>query len=397
MTTIAEVERRAGVTLFPYQQNFLDSILDAGNPEQLRACLFYKTGAGKSLTALAAIAALGYDRCVVIAPPSTHQHWLELGETLGIRVAPLSHALFRQKTTKLSRTVPIVADEFHLFGGQRGKGWRKLDKLAQHLQAPLILASATPNYNDAERCYCVSHILDPMGTRGGYLQFVYTHCTTEQNPFGVEPIVTGFQKFSNAAEFLASLPKVYYLPDDAVFSIIEIPYKEQVPDELRQWCYNRRRHRVVASIMEMRHTLRYQGLVDEDDHLRAHVMAELLAVIQPSAAPVMVYANHATVALSAQRALVRDGVPAALVTGSTSPEEKDRILNEFRAGQHHVLIGTATLATGTDGMDKVCDTLVILDDTDDDALRRQLIGRILPRGNATAARVKHIFRMTPTS
>ena len=55
------------------------------------------------------------------------------------------------------------------------------------------------------------------------------------------------------------------------------------------------------------------------------------------------------------------------------------------------LVGTQTLATGTDGLDKMCDLLVILDDTEDNAMRRQLIGRIMPRGHATA--VAHTNRV----
>jgi hypothetical protein len=61
-----------------------------------------------------------------------------------------------------------------------------------------------------------------------------------------------------------------------------------------------------------------------------------------------------------------------------------------------VLVGTATLATGTDGLDKVCDTLIILDDTDDDSLRRQLVGRIMPRGTSTDASMKKVFRIVLT-
>ena len=57
-----------------------------------------------------------------------------------------------------------------------------------------------------------------------------------------------------------------------------------------------------------------------------------------------------------------------------------------------MLIGTASLATGTDGLDKMCDTLIILDDTDDDSLRRQLIGRIMPRGADTDTSKKKVYR-----
>jgi superfamily II DNA or RNA helicase len=78
----------------------------------------------------------------------------------------------------------------------------------------------------------------------------------------------------------------------------------------------------------------------------------------------------------------RDGVKYGYVNGKTTTRTKEERIEEFRRGKLDVLIGTATLATGTDGIDKVCDTMVILDDTDDDSLRRQLVGRILPRGES---------------
>ncbi len=389
---IPELEAKAGVVLFEYQREFLEQVKKS--PAPLRTCLYYKTGAGKSLTALAAIALLGYHKVVVICPPSTHVQWAALGDRLGIQVDAMSHAKFRQTGTKLSRTMPVIADEFHLFGGQKGKGWRKLDKLAQHLQAPLILASATPNYNDAERCYCVQHILDPHGTKGGYLQFLYTNCITEQNPFGMEPIVTGFKSYPDAAAYLADMKGVYYLPDDTVFTIVDVLYLATMPDELENFGYNRRDHRMVASQMELRHTQKYQGLVAKGGYLHQHVFNELDKIIADSDAA-LVFANHATVAEAAHRTFNAAAINNALITGATTKPLKDRILQEFLAGTYHVLIGTATLATGTDGMDRVCDTLVILDDTDDDALRRQLIGRIMPRGDYVSSVAKRIFRMVP--
>jgi len=86
-------------------------------------------------------------------------------------------------------------------------------------------------------------------------------------------------------------------------------------------------------------------------------------------------------------------VKHAVVTGSTPAKQKAAYISAFKDGVLDVLVGTASLATGTDGMDKMCDHLVILDDTDDDALRRQLIGRIMPRGADTDASNKIVHRL----
>lgn len=378
--------------LFDHQKIFLDEIVNLPEPE--RACLYYKTGAGKSLTALLGVQHCGYKNVVVIAPPSTHMQWIELGEQYNMAVECMSHAKFRMKNTKLSRQVPVIADEFHLFGGHKGQGWKKLDMLARNLQAPLFLLSATPNYNDAERVYCVKHILEPHDTKGGYLQFLYTHCTTEQNPFGHEPKVTGFKDYPSAAEFLASMKSVFYLPDDVVYTIEELSYAVNITPAFDKYNYNARKHRIMASQMEKRYTTRLQGLVNPSMQIHGHVMAVIESFLSK---PVLMFCNSSVIAAALSESLESQGIDHQLVTGKTPAKQKDLAIDSFRKGETTVLIGTATLATGTDGLDKVCDTLLIIDDTDDDALRRQLIGRIMPRGKSTSTNNKRVIRLVPIS
>lgn len=380
--------------LFDHQENFLEAAPDL--PDPARACLYYKTGSGKSLTAMLGMKKLGYNYVLVISPPSTHKQWLDLGRKLGMGIVTISHAKFRMKDYKLSRAVPIIADEFHMFGGQQGQGWKKLDTLARHLKAPLFLLSATPNYNDAERVYCVQHILDPLSCRGGYLEFLYKHCETSQNPFGQTPNVLGFKNYKSAADYLAALPHVFHLPDDLVYTIKDIPYDENISDELLLYGYNRRAHKMVASQIEMKHVVRFQGLVDDEGWMYPHIMDTIEEVLRTSPR-VLIYSDHATIAEALARALYELGVEHAIVTGKTSKNDKARIIHEFLGGIHKVLIGTATLATGTDGMDRVCDTLLILDDTEDDALRRQLVGRIMPRGDFVSTAAKQVIRLKPIS
>ena len=56
---------------------------------------------------------------------------------------------FRMKNTLVSRKVAIIADEFHLFGGQRGLGWRKLDKAGSASQGSVDLAQCDTS---VQRC-----------------------------------------------------------------------------------------------------------------------------------------------------------------------------------------------------------------------------------------------------
>lgn len=380
---------------FPYQRDALLAAMLMSGPTQ-RRCLYYKTGAGKSVTALAQMYLWEQDEVLVVTPPSTFDSWTELGEKFEIKVECMSHAKFRMPGTKVNRDRAIIADEMHMFGGHDGKGWQKLDRIARHLQAPMVLASATPNYNDAERVYCVKHILDPHGTKGGYLEFLYAHCTTEQNPYGMYPNVTGFHQFKDAEDFLASLPGVDYLPDDLVYKIETRLISSSVPFILDEFGVNQRKQRLIASSMEEKHAKVDHDLLHDDGSARVTVMDEIYRALQFSpTGSLLIFAAHSTVAHGIAKKFLDTGfpVPFALIDGDVSTKNKNVLLEAFRQGDYRVLIGTASLATGTDGLDKVCDTLLIVDDTEDDSLRRQLIGRIMPRGARTNLNSKRVIRL----
>lgn len=391
MASIEEVEKEAGLSFLDYQYAALQHRQHMPDPQ--RVCLYYRTGAGKTYTALGMLRTWDHARAVVIAPPSTHAAWVAAGQRFDVAVECMSHAKFRQAGTKLERNVAVIADEFHLFGGHSGKGWKKFSTMARGLKAPIVMCSATPNYNDAERVYCIQYILDPLSCKGGFLNFLYQHCTTEANPFAMMPNVTGFRNFASAAEYLAALPGVDYLPDDLVYSIDDVPYYTMLDGEFEVFGYVAEKHRLVASLMEERHSRTYLQLVNKDGFIHDHVMELVLDLIHEASTPVLIYSDHATIAEALARTMEEAGMKWLLVTGKTTKPVKQELVEKFISGACDVLIGTAALATGTDGMDKVCDRLIILDDTNDDALRRQLIGRIMPRGTDTDASKKQVFRL----
>lgn len=391
MPTVSELAERLGKTFFDYQLECFEHWVAQTKD---RLTLYYRTGAGKSITALSAVALKGYDRALVVAPPSTHDSWNKLGLQLGVEVEAISHSKFRNPTFKLSRTTPVIADEIHLFGGNTCKGWMKLDKLAANLKAPLIACSATPNYNDAERCYCIQHIMDPTSCRGGFLQFVYENCITRQNPYAMMPDVVGFLRFKDAEEYLASLPYVLHVPDNQTAIITDIQIPDSVPDEFRRYGLNRATGRITASLMEERFAAMYISRIDENDVFRDEVYDIISYLVGQEAKPVLLYCNSERVAQSLHRACHAHGMTGAgIVTGKNTAKHKSMALAAFKRGDLDILIGTATLATGTDGLNKVCDCLIIVNDTDDEALRKQLCGRILPRGDDADSSNKHIYRL----
>jgi superfamily II DNA or RNA helicase len=390
--------RKLGLTLQPHQEEArADAERQVQDGSQLRLCLYHATGKGKTIASLVCLAQAGVQRVLVLAPPITHPGWISWGEKLGIEVTPISHAKFRQKTYKVRRDQAIIVDEFHLLGGHTGTGWKKLDAMAKGLQAPLIICSATPNYNDVERVYCVMHVLAPDSVKGGYLQFLYRNCETVENAYGREPKVTGLLHHKDAEEFLASLPYVHYVEDEVIkqVTIGDIPAQAgDVPDVLEELGYIPRHHRIIASQMEERHSLVEHRITTPNGTVWPQLYDQIAELVGQASTPVLIYCNHATVAEALARTIEEHGEDPILITGKTVPRQKKRLTELFLTGLYPALIGTASLATGFDGLDKMCDVLLIVDDTDDDALRRQLMGRILPRGLDTDVSKKQVWRLT---
>ena len=379
----------------PHQLETFHQWLDLDMPHK-RFCLYHRTGSGKTITALTMMALDGVQNVLVIAPPITHNRWVSEGEKIGLTVTPISHAKFRQKNYKVSRTEAIICDEFHLLGGHQGQGWKKFDRLAGLLQAPLILASATPNYNDVERVYCIQHALDPDSCRGGYLAFLYAHCITVQNPYSQTPLVERLRNFDTAAEYLDSLPYTHYLPDEFVLEPEDIDISMWMEDEwLVEWGLDYRRNRMIASQMEERHARTRRNYIDRAGELHHRIHLMLLDIIKDSKTPVLVFAASKEIAEAAYDSLFPvfpENI--ILLTGNSSTVIKQDKIELFRKGSVPVLIGTAAMATGTDGLDTMCDTLILLHDTDDDSLRKQIIGRITPRSEGVSIENKKVYRFT---
>lgn len=391
MVDLSYYEKAFGISSFyEHQVEAFEGILEQ---EHKVACLYFPTGKGKTKTALTAMHLLGETEVLVIAPPSTQQDWISQGLLIGVTVTAISHAKFRQKDYKIkSANTAIIVDEFHLLGGRKSDGWKKFDRrIAPHLKAPFIICSATPSYNDAERVYCVHHVLDPMAAAGGYDQYQLTHCLLEVAYRGL-PNVVGFKEHKNAAEFLAALPGVYYMDDTAQFTIVNHHHSVTVPSEWNTYNFDERTGLLMHSLMTRRVSWQNLHYLDDDGFLRGELM-DWLCDYMPPRKPVLIYCDKTSVAEPAFNWLHDSFDDVALLTGKTSKKRKEEIINNFRAGRIKILVATATLATGTDGLDKVCDTLLILQDTQDDSLRRQLIGRILDRGDANASRKTHIHRL----
>ena len=362
-----------------------------------RMCLYHKTGAGKTRTSLSMMFLAHEKRVLVVAPPITQPQWRAQAAVLDIEVTCISHAKFRQSSYKLQRECPIIVDEFHLLGGHTGVGWKKLDRNVRGLKAPLIICSATPNYNDAERCYCVQHVLDPRSA-GNYLDFLYANCTLKMNPFAKTPEVVGWQHgIKDSEEFLSKLPHVHYVEDDVIKQLDIDDVMVQVDIDINKDVFelglDYRRERIIASQMERTHALKRYRILNDSGYPRQRVIDALLKILHDATTPVMIFSESRTIALAIYDMLEMNHMDSLIVSGDITQKQKESAAHDFITGTFDVLVGTATLATGLDGVDKMCDTLIIVDDTDDPSLRRQLIGRILPRGIDTDVSNKRVYRL----
>jgi superfamily II DNA or RNA helicase len=363
--------------------------------ESNRMLVFYPTGTGKTKIMLTMMALRGETDVLVIAPPITHAKWVSEGKALGITVTCISHAKWRQSDFNVTRKQALIVDEFHLLGGQTGKGWVKLDRKVRGMTGPVILGSATPNYNDAERCYCLVHVLNPELHDGGFLAFLYRHCVTVENPFRKTPDVERFLLFDSAADFLAAQPNVVYMPDDApdITHEVEVGY-EAFSWEFERLHVDRTRGKIMSSLMEIKQRTSLLKILTPDEKELTMALAERLGILDGdgiSPRPVILFAQRTTVS-EVLRSTFERGYEGATdrddewywshgyIDGSMSTEKKFLKMQEFIDGKFRVLIGTASMATGPDGIDKMCKDMIIVDDTEDDSLRRQLIGRVLPRG-----------------
>lgn len=350
-----------------------------------RMLVFFPTGKGKTKMTLAALADRGHSHAIVIAPPRTHAAWRADAAVLGMQLRLDSHAKFRMVNTKYPADIPFIVDEFHLLGGHGAMGWMKFNRMAAHMRVEILMASATPNYNDAERVFCLTAIGDEAPNRN-YMDWLWNTCNCHVSYFSKYPEIDEVHPFKghdSAIAFLLDKDWVAYIEDDAVWQSDTMLMHNHVPPVFEEYGYNPREHRIIASDMEAYHKRVYLQYVDDDGFIRDDIMREFwVNVGLTDRRKWLVFCSHQPVAEALKRTMNKQGVVSYYIDGDTTDAQVEALKSAFiQVEGEAYLIGTATLATGIDGIDKACQSLLIFDDIrGDHSLRRQLIGRILPRG-----------------
>jgi len=348
-----------------------------------RMFLFFPTGEGKSKTSLALIGAEGYDRSVVIAPLKTHDQWKRDAGTLGIQIKIYTHEMFRQPGTHTPTNVPWIVDEYHKLGGHGGEGFKKWKRLAPKIKHPIVGASATPNYNDPDRAFCLEVAFDERPIYN-YGDWIHKHCLTEPNRYAYYPKVLGFKDYDNVQAYLSDKPWVAYIEDKATWEEWELILPSTHDFLFEEYGLVVRNKRITNSDMEKRHKRIDSYFIDDDGRIRQEIMDTVIQYIFDSTdhKKWLIFCSHKTVAEALYKTMMLMYREVYLISGDTKDVERQKMgfINtppEVKA----VLIGTSAIAEGVDGLDKVCQALLLLDPlVGDGAKTRQIIGRILPRG-----------------
>lgn len=350
-----------------------------------RMLLHFPTGEGKSMTALGLLRSRGYMEAVIVAPLKTHQKWKMDASMFGMNVRVETHEMFRQMSTKHSKTRPIIIDEFHKLGGRGAVGFEKCKRRAKFLEAPMLFLSATPNYNDAERCFILQQVCDP-DPKNNYLMWLNDNCNVVPSRYSMYPDVdkvAPFKKFRDASEFLRQFHWCAFVEDTAQWDEEFLDWREYVQRDVLFDKYGlyRTEMRMMDSLMETRHKRVSASLVTPQGYLVDGISAAMQELFESvPRSKWMVYCTHVDVADAVAKTWEQYNIPVAQIDGRTKNYESERLKFVQTSGPA-LLVGTSAIAEGVDGIDKVCQSLLFLDDIDgDDAKRRQVIGRILSRG-----------------
>jgi len=350
-----------------------------------RQLLFFPTGEGKTKTALALIASRGHKNVMVIAPTAAHAGWIRDGNRLGMNIVVHTFNRFRMPETsyKDKKDWAWIVDEFHMLGSHSAAGFKKFSRMMGSWNGDLIMCSATPNYNDAERVFCLTSIGDEIPNRN-YIDWLWDNCNCHPSRWSMIPDVDThrpFKRFDSAIDFLRSRPWVSYIEDKATWDEVTLYLPAPMNFLFELYNVNKREQKVMNSEMEKRHARVSHRFIDDHGRFRQEVLNAVSKELSkyPDRKKWMIFCFHKDVAKALYKTVTDN---TFLIDGdATAAGRVEPIKQQFIEAEGGWLIGTTAIATGMDGVDKVCTSMLILDDFEgDDALRRQLIGRILPRG-----------------
>lgn len=351
--------------------------------ELKRCLLFFPTGEGKTYTSLALIRVRGWKEVNVIAPKKTHGGWESAARLMGMKLHLYSPELFIQPKTRFERDIPWIVDEVHRLGERAAAGWQRFERMMRKFHHEVVLMSATPNYNKAERAFCLDVLADPSAIRN-YMDWLIFHGEVEASRYSIYPNFVKFKRHETVIDYLSSKRWCFYIEDTADWTRVTLELPNHYNEIFERYGYSRMHKRVVASLMEKYHKRVDQQFIDHRGMIHDDIWEKILEVAwqYTNFKQWLMFCSHKTVADALRKTFqVHMHEEVWTIDGDTKGGDVEPIKKAFVASDRGILIGTTAIAEGLDGLDKTCHALLILDDIrGDHAKRRQVIGRILPRG-----------------
>lgn len=377
----------------PYQKNAVEGVrllFNSAEPKR-NALLYFTMGKGKTLTAVQiAYNAQHDDRIssvLIVAPPSTHRQWDGLlKQYLSIPYKIVSHQWLGKNEDfidkNFNRTMVII-DELHQ-SANRGKVLTKLvTKLVKKCFGALLM-SGTPFRNKEERLYTVHDWL--YDDAGSYEIWLHRHCDTEPDRFAYYPKFLRF-KAGEIEDFLLSIDqseykRIFIEREDLVYKETNIivhtinKYSEILEEYSVYGKNNIQVSNSVRQKMAYLNYLKYCHYIDRDDNGELKLYDsrdEVLSIIYDYIGrDPIVYCFSSKVSKLYFESFFGK---CYQVDGKTSKKNKEKAIADYkRLGG--IMFATDSISTGTDGLQEVTNTIIILDDTMDGTNREQLIGRI---------------------
>ncbi len=380
-------------TIEAYQQNAINGVgkLLSSCETMKNALLYFTMGKGKTLTAVQIAVNAQLDNLIgsvlIVAPPSTHKQWDELlKKYLTVPYKIVSHQWLGKNEDflkkPLGRTLTVI-DELHQ-SANRGKVLTKLVTALIKRSFAGLLMSGTPFRNKEERLYTVHYWLcDDVGS---YENWLHKYCNTEPDRFAYYPKFLSF-KAGEIEDFLEDIDRseykrIFIEKEELVYKPTEIilPIDNDRYDKLETYSvYGTQPLQVSNSVRQKLaylNYLKYCSYIKRDDEgemkvygIREDIMDIIIAHADRNP---IVYCFSSKLSKLYFEEYVG---PCYQVDGKTSKKNKELSIAAYKE-KGGVMFATDSISTGTDGLQEVTNTIIILDDTMDDTNREQLIGRI---------------------
>jgi hypothetical protein len=127
-------------------------------------------------------------------------------------------------------------------------------------------------------------------------------------------------------------------------------------------------------------------------------MPEIVARVKAAQGPTIVYSEYVAGMVDPIVTELRShGITAERLTGEETEAQKRDLIRRFTRGEIHTLVGSRPLATGTDGLQRVCRNLVVASMPWTAANDDQLIGRLVRTGQTEHVTASYVMARMETA